>query len=211
MSPCVPSCILQAPLGHACSVEASRTIAEATELFKITVSFGSVTSLISLPCYMSHAAIPAEVRAARGLPDDLVRLSIGIEEPADLLAGAARPPRHSIRSLSMDAGAMQHMTGELLRRPACALLSLLERGLRHDACMPCCVVRPLESQGSTVQSEVSGLRRADLEQAMGKAMQEIGMSAEAPSTHHAEQLGATDRERRLLQRISALEQQLARK
>lgn len=74
-------------------MEASRTLAEATELFKITVSFGSVHSLVSLPCFMSHASIPAEVRAARGLPDDLVRLSIGIEEPIDLLAGAAIPSR----------------------------------------------------------------------------------------------------------------------
>ena len=75
------------------SVEASRTIAEATQLFKITVSFGSVTSLISLPCYMSHASIPAAVRASRGLPDDLIRVSVGIEDPADLLAG--RPLRMS--------------------------------------------------------------------------------------------------------------------
>ena len=36
---------------------------------------------------MSHASIPAEVRAARGLPDDLVRISVGIEEPEDLLQG----------------------------------------------------------------------------------------------------------------------------
>jgi len=36
---------------------------------------------------MSHASIPAEVRAARGLPDDLVRISVGIEEPEDLLEG----------------------------------------------------------------------------------------------------------------------------
>ncbi|KAK9860382.1 hypothetical protein WJX84_000978 [Apatococcus fuscideae] len=68
------------------SVEASRRIVEQTKLFKVTVSFGSVTSLISLPCYMSHASIPAEVRAARGLPDDLIRISAGIEDPDDLLA-----------------------------------------------------------------------------------------------------------------------------
>lgn len=43
------------------SIEASKVIVEETELFKITVSFGSVTSLISLPCFMSHASIPAEV------------------------------------------------------------------------------------------------------------------------------------------------------
>lgn len=34
---------------------------------------------------MSHASIPAEVRAARGLPDDLVRISAGIEDIDDLL------------------------------------------------------------------------------------------------------------------------------
>lgn len=71
----------------ACSIEASRTVAEQAQLFKITVSFGSVSSLISLPCYMSHASIPADVRAARGLPDDLVRISVGIEDPEDLLQG----------------------------------------------------------------------------------------------------------------------------
>lgn len=69
------------------SVQASQIIAEQTQLFKITVSFGSVSSSISLPCYMSHASIPAEVRAARGLPDHLVRISVGMEHPQDLLAG----------------------------------------------------------------------------------------------------------------------------
>ncbi|KAL0024689.1 hypothetical protein WJX77_009297 [Trebouxia sp. C0004] len=67
------------------NVKASRIIAEQTKLFKITVSFGSVSSSISLPCYMSHASIPAEVRAARGLPDHLVRISVGMEHPQDLL------------------------------------------------------------------------------------------------------------------------------
>lgn len=37
-------------------------------------------SLISLPCVMLHASIPAEVREARGQTDDLVRLSVGIED-----------------------------------------------------------------------------------------------------------------------------------
>lgn len=69
------------------SIDASRTIVEETKLFKITVSFGSVSSLISLPCYMSHASIPAALRASRGLPDDLIRISTGIEDAKDLLAG----------------------------------------------------------------------------------------------------------------------------
>jgi cystathionine beta-lyase len=54
--------------------------------WQVTVSFGNVVSLISLPCYMSHASIPAEVRAARGLPDDLVRIACGIEDVDDLIS-----------------------------------------------------------------------------------------------------------------------------
>jgi len=67
-------------------VDVSKIVVTDTKLFKITVSFGNVTSLISLPCFMSHASIPAEVRAARGLPDDLVRISAGIEDVDDLIA-----------------------------------------------------------------------------------------------------------------------------
>ena len=66
--------------------ESSRRLAEATRVFAITVSFGSVNSSISLPVYMSHASIPAEVRAEKILPQDLVRLSVGIENVNDLIA-----------------------------------------------------------------------------------------------------------------------------
>ena len=78
-----PGCILSFETG---SLEASRIIVERTKLFKVTVSFGGCSSLISLPCFMSHASIPAEVRAARGLPDDLVRISAGVEDADDLVA-----------------------------------------------------------------------------------------------------------------------------
>jgi cystathionine beta-lyase len=64
----------------------SEHIVTNTKLFKITVSFGSVTSLISLPGKMSHASIPADVRSAREFPEDLVRMSVGIESPEDLIA-----------------------------------------------------------------------------------------------------------------------------
>jgi cysteine-S-conjugate beta-lyase len=66
------------------SLERSRELLERLELFTIAVSFGSVRSQASLPCCMSHASIPAEARRARGLPEDLVRLSIGIEDADDL-------------------------------------------------------------------------------------------------------------------------------
>mmetsp|Transcript_66986 Transcript_66986/g.115107 ORF Transcript_66986/g.115107 Transcript_66986/m.115107 type:complete len:420 (+) Transcript_66986:145-1404(+) len=55
-------------------------------LFKITVSFGSVNSLISLPGDMSHASIPEEVKKDREFPTDIIRLSIGIESASDLIA-----------------------------------------------------------------------------------------------------------------------------
>lgn len=68
------------------SFAVSQQIAEATRIFNITVSFGSVNSSISLPVCMSHASIPAEVRARKFLPQDLVRLSVGIENVDDLIA-----------------------------------------------------------------------------------------------------------------------------
>merc|ERR1719313_388095 len=68
------------------NVELSKGLMEHSKLFKVTVSFGSTTSLLSLPCFMSHASIPPEVRRERGLPDDLVRISAGIEDEKDLIA-----------------------------------------------------------------------------------------------------------------------------
>jgi cystathionine beta-lyase len=65
--------------------ELSKHIVTATKLFKVTVSFGSVDSRIELPGAMSHASIPAEVRAAREFPEDIIRMSIGIEHCDDLL------------------------------------------------------------------------------------------------------------------------------
>lgn len=67
------------------SLALSKHIVENTRLFSITVSFGSVKSLISLPCFMSHASIPSEVRKSRGLSEDLIRLSVGIEDAEDLI------------------------------------------------------------------------------------------------------------------------------
>lgn len=62
------------------------TLLERVRLFAAAVSLGGVQSLIECPAFMSHAAIPAETLAAAGITRHLVRLSIGIEDPADLLA-----------------------------------------------------------------------------------------------------------------------------
>jgi cystathionine beta-lyase len=68
------------------SVEAAKAIAEKAKMFHICVSFGSVHSTISLPGWMSHASVPAEIAAARELPPELVRISVGIEDSDDLIA-----------------------------------------------------------------------------------------------------------------------------
>ena len=60
-------------------------MAEATRVFAITVSFGSVHSSISLPLCMSHASIPQNLTTKAKPPAELVRLSVGIEDPSDLI------------------------------------------------------------------------------------------------------------------------------
>ncbi|RCI10955.1 hypothetical protein L249_5376 [Ophiocordyceps polyrhachis-furcata BCC 54312] len=63
----------------------SERIVEATRLWAISVSFGCVNSLISMPCQMSHASIDAQTRRERQMPEDIIRLCVGIEDPNDLI------------------------------------------------------------------------------------------------------------------------------
>jgi len=92
-----PGCVISFTTG---SVDFSRRLLDASRLFKTTVSFGSVNSLGEMPCTMSHASIPAEQRT---LPQDLVRLSVGIEDLGDLLQDLQR---------AFDfAGSMRQITG----------------------------------------------------------------------------------------------------
>lgn len=70
--------------------EFSVRLVEAAKLFDVAVSFGSVNSTISLPCRMSHASIPASLKHRLGPPEDLVRLSIGIEDANDLIEDLER-------------------------------------------------------------------------------------------------------------------------
>ncbi|GME73201.1 unnamed protein product [[Candida] boidinii] len=66
-------------------VDISSKIVENCEIFGVTVSFGCVNSLISLPCKMSHASIDEKTRKERDFPEDLIRLCIGIENCNDLI------------------------------------------------------------------------------------------------------------------------------
>ena len=63
---------------------AARRLLIGTKLFSLAESLGGVESLIGHPATMTHASIPAELRAARGVDDGLVRLSVGIEDVDDL-------------------------------------------------------------------------------------------------------------------------------
>jgi len=72
------------------SAAQAKLIAEHSEFFRISVSFGSVNSTISIPVKMSHASVPEELRGARSTPQDLLRLSIGIEDADDLIADLSR-------------------------------------------------------------------------------------------------------------------------
>ena len=67
------------------SIPLSERIVESTKLFGISVSFGCVNSLISMPCRMSHASIDPATRKERSLPEDIIRLCVGIEDLQDLL------------------------------------------------------------------------------------------------------------------------------
>jgi cystathionine gamma-lyase len=68
------------------SAEDARGFLERCRLFTLAESLGGVESLISLPALMTHASTPANVRAALGVTDQLVRISIGIEDCDDLIA-----------------------------------------------------------------------------------------------------------------------------
>jgi cystathionine beta-lyase/cystathionine gamma-synthase len=63
---------------------AAERLLTSTRVFTCAESLGGVESLIEHPASMTHASLPAEARAALGIGDGLVRLSVGLEAPADL-------------------------------------------------------------------------------------------------------------------------------
>ncbi len=67
------------------SIEAARKLLSSTKLFSLAESLGGVESLINHPASMTHASIPREERIKNGLSDTLIRLSVGIEDPDDLI------------------------------------------------------------------------------------------------------------------------------
>ena len=68
------------------TLDDARRFLERCQLFALAESLGGVESLIEHPALMTHGSVPADVRAALGISDTLVRLSVGIEDPGDLIA-----------------------------------------------------------------------------------------------------------------------------
>ncbi|MFZ9186640.1 MAG: PLP-dependent transferase, partial [Holophagaceae bacterium] len=67
-------------------VERTRRIGAAFKVFTLAESLGGVESLVCHPASMTHGSVPATDRAALGLSDSLLRLSVGVEDVEDLIA-----------------------------------------------------------------------------------------------------------------------------
>ncbi|HTP65955.1 MAG TPA: PLP-dependent transferase [Geobacteraceae bacterium] len=68
----------------------TRSVLEGVQMAAFAVSLGGVESIISYPARMSHASMPPAEREARGVTDTLVRLSVGLEDPEDLIVDLDR-------------------------------------------------------------------------------------------------------------------------
>jgi cystathionine gamma-lyase/cystathionine beta-lyase/cystathionine gamma-lyase/homocysteine desulfhydrase len=67
------------------SFEAARRVCNRVRLMALAESLGGVETLLCHPASMTHASVPPDRRASIGLTDSLVRISAGIEDPADLI------------------------------------------------------------------------------------------------------------------------------
>jgi methionine-gamma-lyase len=66
-------------------LEAGRKLMDSVKLCTLAVSLGAVETLIEHPASMTHAIVPNEERLKAGITDGLVRLSVGIEDSADII------------------------------------------------------------------------------------------------------------------------------
>src|SRR5207244_5696518 len=66
------------------SLERARTLLNSVRLMALAESLGGVETLVSHPATMTHASVPQEMRQRIGVTDDLVRVSVGIEDVDDL-------------------------------------------------------------------------------------------------------------------------------
>jgi len=67
------------------SLEATKKLISSFKLFSLAESLGGVESLVCHPATMTHASVPVDERHRNGITDGLVRFSVGIEDPQDLI------------------------------------------------------------------------------------------------------------------------------
>ena len=67
-------------------LERTKRVLERVQVFTLAESLGGVESLVNHPAIMTHASIPKDVREASGVTDNLIRLSVGVENIEDLIA-----------------------------------------------------------------------------------------------------------------------------
>jgi cystathionine beta-lyase/cystathionine gamma-synthase len=79
--------------------EAANRVAKKTRLFQTAESLGGIESLIEYPATMSHASMTAEARAAAGISDGTMRVSVGIESPEDLIEDLSQALRVSATTI----------------------------------------------------------------------------------------------------------------
>ena len=71
-------------------IEAGRKVMDSVELCMLAVSPGDTETLIQHPASMTHSPVPAEERLKAGITDGLIRISVGLETPEDIIADRNR-------------------------------------------------------------------------------------------------------------------------
>ena len=71
---------------------------ENLNLITLAESLGGVESLVCHPATMTHAAMPADIRKEVGIVDELIRLSVGIEDVDDLIADLKQAIENSVKA-----------------------------------------------------------------------------------------------------------------
>ena len=93
--------------------EAAVKFVQSTHIFVLAESLGGVESLVEIPAAMTHLGIPKEQREAAGVYDDLVRVSVGIEDEADLIHDVQQALHKALSMPKAANGSNGHIGDEL--------------------------------------------------------------------------------------------------
>ncbi len=92
-----------------------RKFFESLKLITLAESLGGVESLVCHPASMTHAAIPADIRKKVGIVDELIRLSVGIEDADDLIADLKQAIKASHKGKTQPEKSTSKITGKKVR------------------------------------------------------------------------------------------------